>query len=141
MRNTGAVSHTGNWSRNPRKMALEIARQRQREAEAGKSQVIVSEADPPSLLELHPCEAQQRKLGVVASCTCGNRRWIDLKPLLASHLARAPWPRVMRSLTCQACGGQPVELAFSVPVGQVARHVPAGRITVRRAPSAAQDQQ
>ena len=114
-------------------MALEIARQREREPVEAAAGTIVFEADPPMLMELHPCEAQRRKFGVVATCTCGNRRWLDLKPLLASHLAHAPWSRVKRSLTCHACGGQPVELAFSLPVGQVARHVSAGTTTVRRA--------
>ena len=138
MGNTACVSHTGNWPRNPRKMALEIARQREREAAEVAWRELVFEAQPHSLLELHPCEAERRKFGVVATCTCGNRRWLDLKPLLASRLAHAPWPRVMRSLTCHACGGQPVELAFSLPVGQVARHVAAGTIRVRRATSAAE---
>ena len=88
-------------------MALEIARQRERGAAEVGWRELVFEAQPHSLLELHPCEAHHRKFGVVATCTCGNRRWLDLKPLLASHLAHAPWPRVMRSLgDVRLTGGQ-----------------------------------
>ena len=129
------MSHTGNWHRNPRKMALELERTKAGAAESRTEPLreVVFEATHPNLLTLHPCASQAQRFHVVAICTCGARRQVSYEPLLATHLAHAPWPRVMRSLTCMTCGGQPPELEFSLPVGQVSRRVPAGTLKVRLA--------
>ena len=99
-------------------MALEVARQREREAaEPEPARELVFEFWPDNLVDTHPCHAVMRDWSLTATCTCGKVRWIDLKPLLSTHLAHAPWPRVMRSLTCDVCKGQPVLLSFATAPG------------------------
>lgn len=70
----------------------------------------------------------------MATCTCGKVSWIDLKPVLSTHLAHAPWPRVMGSLSCGVCKGQPGELALDTePGGLDMRRVRSARIRLRLA--------
>ena len=74
--NIALVSHTGNWHRNLRKLALEAARDRVREHREGVARVVEFIASDGKLLELHPCETVRRKWQVVATCCCGEVRWV-----------------------------------------------------------------
>ena len=130
------MSHTGNWHRSPRKMALELARAKADATAlaAAPPRELVFEIFPPSLDGTHPCHAVSKDWGVTATCTCGKQRWLDLKPLLSTHLAHAPWPRVMRSLTCDVCKGQPVLLSFATaPSGLDYKRTSFGHVRVRLA--------
>ena len=80
---------------------------------ADASREIAFLASDSKLLELHPCGTKAKGWHVTATCTCGFVRYVSPEPFLTTFLAHAPWPRVMRSLTCDTCKGQPVELTFS----------------------------
>ena len=113
------MSHTGNWSRNPRKLALERSRQREQAAAEAKEKVareggsVVTFYDHgPDLhvMGLTPCTTfnllHARATVVCAGCAALRElRWAEVAHTRLSH---TPWPQVMPHLVCQACGDRPL---------------------------------
>ena len=125
------MGHPGNWS--ARKGGRVQADNARRDREALRSATIEEHGETAwKLLEAHPCWTWRRGWSVYATCMgCLEQRVVNLEALQHSALAHAPWPRVMASLTCTACGSCAGALRFQRREG--ARIIDIGMLVARRA--------
>lgn len=122
------MSHTGNWQGNPRKLALEIERQRERESlerqaadlaekvarEGGHVVTFYDHGPDVAVMGLTPCTTFNfLQLAAEVTCSqCRARRPLTWPQLAHTRLSHTPWPQVMPMLTCKPCGGARPEAIY-----------------------------